>query len=50
MGYVGEGLEGTAERMEVFFCFKLFLLIELAGLNKIGEAVENDGDPQGTPK
>ena len=34
----------------LFLNFKLFLLIELVGLDKIGEAVENGGDPQGTPK
>ena len=43
MSYVGEGLEGTVKRMEI-------LLVELVGVIKIGEEVEDGGGPQGTPK
>ena len=34
------------------FCvgFKLFLLVELMELDKIGEEVKKGGDPLGTPK
>ena len=41
MGYVGEGFEGTTERIEVF------LLVELLGVVEIGK----DGSgPQGISK
>ena len=43
MGYVGEGLEVTAERMEGFFVGRV------GGVVKIGEEVEDGGGPQGTP-